>query len=97
MIKNISYLFDFSGTYNNQWMVVDYKKLAMEEIPTEGVLTVLEQIPDLVVIEDQTKLLLTRGYWKSYNRAFYPGTIQILRNQRGGWVRLNTYICLQGG
>ena len=60
MHKNLSYLFDFSGTYNNQWMVVDYKKLAMEEIPTEGVLTVLEQIPNLVVIEDQTKLLLTR-------------------------------------
>ena len=53
----------FSGTYNNQWMVVDYKKLEMEEIPTEGVLTVLEQIPGSVTIEDQTILLLKRqGY-----------------------------------
>ena len=57
-------------------MIIDYKKLAMKEIPTEGVLTVLEQIPGLVVIEDQTKLLLTRGYWKSYNRAFYPEIFQ---------------------
>ena len=72
----ITFSFHFSGTYNNQWMIIDYKKLAIEEIPTEGVLTVLEQIPDLVVIEDQTKLLLTRGYWKSYNRAFYPEIFQ---------------------
>ena len=44
-------------------MVVDYKKLEMEEIPTEGVLTVLEQIPGSVTIEDQTILLLNRqGY-----------------------------------
>ena len=32
----------------------------------------LEQLPGLVVAEDQTKLLKDRGYWKSYNRAFYP-------------------------
>ena len=25
------------------------------------------------------------------------GTIQILRNQKGGWVRPNAYVCLQGG
>ena len=25
------------------------------------------------------------------------GTIQILRNPKGGWVRPNTYVCLQGG
>ena len=30
----------------------------MIEIPTEGVLPVLEQIPDLFVIKDQGKLLL---------------------------------------
>ena len=49
-----------SGTYNNMWMVVDYKKLEEEEIPTEGILTVLEQLPDLVVIHDESKTLLTK-------------------------------------
>ena len=49
-----------SGTYNNMWMVVDYKKLDEEEIPTEGVLTVLEQLPHMVVIHDETKTLLTQ-------------------------------------
>ena len=49
-----------SGTYNNMWMVVDYKKLDEEEIPTESVLTVLEQLPHMVVIHDETKTLLTQ-------------------------------------
>ena len=63
MFKTRKKFLFFSGTYNNQWMVVDYKKLEMEEIPTEGVLTVLEQIPGSVTIEDQTILLLNRqGY-----------------------------------
>ena len=63
MFKTRKNFLFFSGTYNNQWMVVDYKKLEIEEIPTEGVLTVLEQIPGSVTIEDQTILLLNRqGY-----------------------------------
>ena len=68
---NVPY-FVFSGTYNNQWMIVDYKLLELDEIPAEGVLTVLEQIPGWVKIEDQTKHLIEKTYWKSYNVAFYP-------------------------
>ena len=37
----------------------------------------LEQLPGLVVAEDQTKLLKDRGYWKSYNRAFYRDIFEI--------------------
>ena len=33
-----------SGTYNNQWMIVDYKKINK----TEGLLIVLEQLPNLI-------------------------------------------------
>ena len=64
--------FVFSGTYNNQWMIIDYKLLELDDIPAEGVLTVLEQIPGWVKIEDQTKHLIEKTYWKSYNVAFYP-------------------------
>ena len=49
-----------SGTYNNMWMVVDYKKLDEVEIPTEGILTVLEQLPEKIVIHDESKTLLTK-------------------------------------
>ena len=80
----------FSGTYNNQWMIVDYKMLEMPEIPTEGVLTVLEQLPGIVIIEDQTQVLLDRTYWKSYNRAFYNATFELsgapeLVSKYGDW------------
>ena len=58
-------------------MIVDYKKLEETEIPTEGILTVLEQLPGIVIIQDQTKLLLQKTYWKSFNRAFYPEIFQL--------------------
>lgn len=71
-------------------MILDYKKLDEEEIPTEDILTVVEQLPGIVIIGDQTKLLLQRGYWKSYNRAFYPEIFQLsgapdLEEKYGPW------------
>ncbi|XP_022092665.1 phospholipase B-like 1 isoform X2 [Acanthaster planci] len=57
-----------SGTYNNQYMVVDRKRISGEL--QDGTLTVVEQIPGLVVSEDQTAILRA-GYWPSYNVPFY--------------------------
>ena len=54
-----------SGTYNNQWMVVDYNRLDGQD----GLLWVVEQLPGLVVKEDRTRDILQKGYWASYNRA----------------------------
>ena len=48
-------------------MIVDYKNIEA----MENVLTVVEQIPGLIVAEDQTRQLLNASYWASYNRAFY--------------------------
>jgi len=58
-----------SGTYNNQWMVVNYQQWAND--PTENVLWIAEQIPGLVVWGDQTEILVNQGYWASYNIPFY--------------------------
>ena len=74
-----------SGTYNNMWMVVDYKKLDEEEIPTESVLTVLEQLPHMVVIHDETKTLLTQVRAKKIVltmkfQSFCLGILEILQS-----------------
>uniref|UniRef100_A0A6Q2XT70 Phospholipase B-like n=1 Tax=Esox lucius TaxID=8010 RepID=A0A6Q2XT70_ESOLU len=61
-----------SGTYNNQWMIVDYKHFTPGMTETkEQLFTVLEQIPGLVVHTDKTQQLLQKSYWSSYNIPFY--------------------------
>ena len=55
-------------------MVVDFNKV--KNGLTEGALVVSEQLPGLVVVKDQTKVLQNQGYWASYNRAYYPEIFQ---------------------
>uniref|UniRef100_A0A672RIQ5 Phospholipase B-like n=1 Tax=Sinocyclocheilus grahami TaxID=75366 RepID=A0A672RIQ5_SINGR len=59
-----------SGTYNNQYMVVDVSKVHLGNSLEDGALTVVEQIPGLVEYSDQTQAL-RRGYWPSYNVPFH--------------------------
>ncbi|XP_057717076.1 phospholipase B-like 1 [Corythoichthys intestinalis] len=59
-----------SGTYNNQYMVLDRSKVKLGHSIADGALTVVEQIPGLVEHSDQTQVL-RRGYWPSYNVPFH--------------------------
>lgn len=59
-----------SGTYNNQYMVLDRSKVKLGHSVDDGALTVVEQIPGLVEYSDQTQAL-RRGYWPSYNIPFH--------------------------
>jgi hypothetical protein len=59
-----------SGTYNNQYMVVDYKLFTPGKELPDNLLWVIEQIPGLVVGEDRTSDV-RRGHWPSYNVAFF--------------------------
>ncbi|XP_039188557.1 putative phospholipase B-like 2 [Crotalus tigris] len=61
-----------SGTYNNQWMIVDYKSFVPGTVaPQRGLLTVLEQLPGMVITADKTELLYQEGYWASYNVPYF--------------------------
>ncbi|XP_022406441.1 putative phospholipase B-like 2 isoform X3 [Delphinapterus leucas] len=56
------------GRYNNQWMIVDYKAFVPGgPSPGRRVLTILEQIPGMVVVADRTSELYQKTYWASYN------------------------------
>lgn len=59
-----------SGTYNNQYMVMDLKKFHPKVSIDDGAFYVVEQIPGLVESRDQT-VILREGYWASYNVPFY--------------------------
>lgn len=61
-----------SGTYNNEWMIVDYKLFTPGQPLRDGLFTVLEQIPGTVYWEDRTDTLRNTSYWSSYNIAYYP-------------------------
>lgn len=59
-----------SGTYNNQYMVLDGKLFTAQNALPTGTLTVIEQIPGLVVAGDATREL-EKGYWGSYNVPYH--------------------------
>ncbi|XP_074024702.1 phospholipase B-like 1 isoform X2 [Numenius arquata] len=59
-----------SGTYNNQYMVLDLKKVKLQKSLDDGALYIVEQIPTLVEYSDQTNVL-RKGYWPSYNIPFH--------------------------
>uniref|UniRef100_A0A0N5AL28 Phospholipase B-like n=1 Tax=Syphacia muris TaxID=451379 RepID=A0A0N5AL28_9BILA len=61
-----------SGTYNNQWSVVDYKLFTPgKELPDADVAWVLEQVPGYTVYDDVTWFLKQYQYWPSYNIPFF--------------------------
>lgn len=60
-----------SGTYTNQWMILDFNLFVSGEIPQDNFFTVIEEIPGLVHMADQTASLIEYGYWGSYNIPYY--------------------------
>ncbi|KAN0012252.1 hypothetical protein ACTFIU_007550 [Dictyostelium citrinum] len=59
-----------SGTYNNQWMIVDYNKFIKGVKVQDGTLYVFEQLPGYVEYADVTNILRT-GYWPSFNVPYF--------------------------
>jgi len=61
-----------SGTYNNQWQIVNFNKFTPGKTPGNGTLYILEQVPGEIVYGDQTAFLIKNWLWVSYNIPFYP-------------------------
>jgi len=77
-----------SGTYNNQWMVLDYNKLRGGH--TKDLLWVTEQLPGKIVSRDVTDVLERQQYWASYNRAYFTEISRLSGGERkvaehGAW------------
>ncbi|GAX78296.1 hypothetical protein CEUSTIGMA_g5738.t1 [Chlamydomonas eustigma] len=60
-----------SGTYNNQWMVLDVEMLQTKGA-VKDILWVLEQLPGTTQSADVSSELLEKGYWASYNVPYFP-------------------------
>ena len=68
-----------SGTYANQWMVIDFQRFVpgITPVASSGVLTVLEELPGHTHWEDMTHYLSSQGYWPSYNSPFFADTREL--------------------
>ena len=73
-----------SGTYNNQYLVVDSKKFTPNVKPDKDLLWIIEQYPGTYRSQDVTEYLINDGFFPSfntpwfeelYNLAHFPETI----------------------
>jgi hypothetical protein len=61
-----------SGTYNNQFQILDMKRIDIEgKNIYDNALWILEQVPGYTQAADKTDVL-RMGYWPSYNSAYFP-------------------------
>uniref|UniRef100_A0A915E929 Phospholipase B-like n=1 Tax=Ditylenchus dipsaci TaxID=166011 RepID=A0A915E929_9BILA len=67
-----------SGTYNNQWNVLDYKNFHPgKELPNFGLFYVLEQTPGVIKYKDMSFYLKQKTYFASYNIPFFKSISHI--------------------
>ncbi|KAM3959356.1 putative phospholipase B-like 2 isoform 1-T2 [Aphomia sociella] len=81
-----------SGTYNNQWYIVDYNKFTASTPRSKGsvrpgLLWVLEQLPGYTESADLTEHLKSTSYFPSYNIPYFPTVF----NMSGGNERVRTF------
>ncbi|KAL1437652.1 hypothetical protein MTO96_048733 [Rhipicephalus appendiculatus] len=80
-----------SGTYNNQWMVLDYKLFMPGKSVQPGTLWLVEQLPGIMDTADISPVLNKQGYWASYNEAYLP--LIAVHTRPPGWERaVNHYL-----
>lgn len=68
-----------SGTYPNQYMIIDYKLFTPGQPLLPHTLTVVEEIPTLIESADLT-MQLANGYFPSYNIPFFQSVYELSGN-----------------
>ncbi|KAF8794203.1 putative phospholipase B-like 2 like protein [Argiope bruennichi] len=76
-----------SGTYNNQWMILDLNRFQPGKPLEDGLLWVIEQLPGYLHSEDVTDVLRKQSYWPSYNTAFFKDIF----NMSGGQINAEKF------
>lgn len=61
-----------SGTYNNEWQIIDMTKFTPGQPPNSGLLTIVEEIPGMIQTEDVTPTLVKDLFWPSFNIPYLP-------------------------
>jgi hypothetical protein len=56
-----------SGTYANQWMALDLKRFKDAKETRKDLLWIVELAPGIAKANDVSEVLLSRGFWPSYN------------------------------
>ncbi|KAF1326373.1 Peptidyl-prolyl cis-trans isomerase, partial [Globisporangium splendens] len=86
-----------SGTYNDQWMIVDTNKFTPGTGFHKNGFTVLEQLPGFIHVEDMSPVINSVGYWGSYNVPYFASTYErsgflaayISMNRSASWSHAN--------
>ena len=88
-----------SGTYNNQFQIIDLKLIDTEKKTiAPGALYIVEQLPGSCDVQDVTDIL-KKGYWPSYNTPFImdvrkkSGVIEALKNDSSRAISLDYDTC----
>uniref|UniRef100_K3X8S8 Phospholipase B-like n=1 Tax=Globisporangium ultimum (strain ATCC 200006 / CBS 805.95 / DAOM BR144) TaxID=431595 RepID=K3X8S8_GLOUD len=86
-----------SGTYNDQWMIIDTNKFLPGTGFSKNGFTVLEQLPGYIHVEDMSTVINSVGYWGSYNVPYFASTYErsgflaayISTNRSESWSHAN--------
>ena len=70
-----------SGTYNNQWMVLDMKVVTPGSPFPKDSFWIVETLPIMYEAGDVSEVVNTQGYWGSYNLPYFPNIYQLSGTQ----------------
>lgn len=84
-----------SGTYNNEWMILDYKQFTPDEPILPGTLLILEQIPGIIEVADMSVYLQENTYWASYNLPYFPYIFN-MSGARANYEKFGSWFSYEG-